>query len=264
MDLGIRNKVALVTGGTQGIGFACARTFLKEGCKVAVASRTPANVEAAVEQLGELGGEVIGVAADCTTKDGLKQVTAETTERLGASDIAIFNVDSGTKGNFMEIDDEVMDRANRNNLMAFGWLVRAVAPHMQEQGWGRILTIGTNSVKEPHRELARAAQNAYRVGALALSKTLSAELGPHGITVNTLGTGAIETDQFRRVFTKIAEEKGLTYEQHIADRVSQWPVRRMGQPDDMANAAAFLCSDLASYITGQVLLVDGGNIKSLQ
>jgi 3-oxoacyl-[acyl-carrier protein] reductase len=264
MDLGITDKVALVSGGTQGIGFACALAFLREGCKVAIASRTPANVEAAVGKLKTEGGEVIGIAADCASKEGIAAVVAETTQKLGAPDIAIYNVDSGTKGNFMEIDDEVMDLANKNNLMAFGWLVRAVSPHMQDQGWGRILTIGTNSVKEPHRELARAAQNAYRVGALALSKTLSAELGPDGITVNTLGTGAIETDQFKRVFTKIAEQKGLTYEQHIADRVSQWPVRRMGQPEDMANAAAFLCSDLAGYITGQVLVVDGGNIKSLQ
>lgn len=264
MDLGIANKVALVTGGTQGIGFACAKAFLDEGCKVAVASRTPANVEAAVERLKAGGGEVIGIAADCTSKAGIAEVVAQTTATLGAPDIAIFNVDSGTKGHFMDIDDEVMATANNNNLMAFGWLVRAVAPHMQDQGWGRILTIGTNSVKEPHRELARAAQNAYRVGALALSKTLSAELGPLGITVNTLGTGAIETDQFKRVFTRIAEEKGLTYDQHIANRVSQWPIRRMGRPEDMANAAAFLCSDLAGYITGQVLVVDGGNIKSLQ
>lgn len=264
MDLNIAGKVALVTGGTQGIGFACARTLLNEGCKVAIASRTPANVESALETLKSGGGEVIGVAADCTTKEGIAHVVAETTNGLGPIEIAIFNVDSGTKGDFMDIDDDVMDLANRNNLMAFGWLVRAVAPSMKQQQWGRILTIGTNSVKEPHRELARAAQNAYRVGALALSKTLSAELGPDGITVNTLGTGAIETDQFRRVFTKIAEERGSTYDEHIANRVSQWPVRRMGQPEDMANAAAFLCSDLAGFITGQVLVVDGGNIKSLQ
>ena len=148
--------------------------------------------------------------------------------------------------------------------MAFRWAVQAVFPHMREQGWGRILTIGTNSVKAPHRKLPRAAQNTYRVGALALSKTLSAELGPFGITVNTLGTGAIATPQFREVFTKIAEAQGQTYEDHIAARVSAWPVQRMGTPEDMAAAAAFLCSDRAGFITGQVLIVDGGNLEVLQ
>src|SRR3546814_9078054 len=96
--------------------------------------------------------------------------------------ILIFNVDSGPKGAFLEVDDDTFAAANTNNVMAFRWAVQAVVPHMQARGWGRILTIGTNSVKAPHRKLARAAQNTYRVGALALSKTLSAELGPMGIT----------------------------------------------------------------------------------
>ena len=154
--------------------------------------------------------------------------------------------------------------ANNNNVMAFRWLVQAVWPQMKERGWGRILTIGTNSVKQPHRKLPRAAQNTYRVGALALSKTLSAELGPYGITVNTLGTGAIATEQFRTVFTNIAAERGQTYEEHVAERTAEWPVQRMGTPEDMAAAAAFLCSDLAGFITGQVLVVDGGNLETLQ
>ena len=127
-----------------------------------------------------------------------------------------------------------------------------------------ILTIGTNSVKQPHRKLPRAAQNTYRIGALALSKTLAAELGPFGITVNTLGTGAIATSQFKEVFSKIAAASGQTYEEHVADRVSDWPIRRLGAPEDMADAAAFLCSDLAGFITGQVLVVDGGALESLQ
>jgi len=135
---------------------------------------------------------------------------------------------------------------------------------MQARGWGRILTIGTNSVKAPHRKLARAAQNTYRVGALALSKTISAELGPMGITVNTLGTGAIATPQFKQVFSKIAEAQGQTYDEHIAERTSHYPIPRMGTTEDMAAAAAFLCSDRAGFITGQVLVIDGGNLEVLQ
>lgn len=262
MDLGIAGKVALVTGGSQGIGLGCAQRFAAEGCKVVIAARTQANIDLA---LAEIGHGCVGVSADCTTKDGITRAVQACIDAFGsAPDIAIFNVDSGPKGAFLDVDDDTFAAANTNNVMAFRWLVQAVFPHMRERGWGRILTIGTNSVKQPHRKLPRAAQNTYRVGALALSKTLSAELGPFGITVNTLGTGAIATPQFRQVFTKIAADKGQTYDQHIAERVAEWPVRRMGTPEDMADAAAFLCSARAGYITGQVLVVDGGNIEALQ
>lgn len=262
MDLGIAGKVTLVTGGSQGIGLGCAQQFAAEGCKVVIAARTQANIDSAVQAIGH---GCVGVSADCTTKDGITKAVQACIEAYGsAPDIAIFNIDSGPKGAFLDVDDDTFAAANNNNVMAFRWLVQAVFPHMQERGWGRVLTIGTNSVKQPHRKLPRAAQNTYRVGALALSKTLSAELGPFGVTVNTLGTGAIATPQFKEVFTRIAADNGQTYEEHVAARVAEWPIRRMGTPMDMAAAAAFLCSDLAGYITGQVLVVDGGNIESLQ
>jgi 3-oxoacyl-[acyl-carrier protein] reductase len=261
MDLGIAGKVALVTGGSQGIGLGCAERFAAEGCKVMIAARTQSRIDQAVAQIG---GDTRGISADCTSKDGIAKAVAACAEGFGAKpDIAIFNIDSGPKGAFLDVDDETFDIANRNNVMALRWLVQAIYPNMKENGWGRILTIGTNSVKQPHRKLARAAQNTYRVGALALSKTLSAELGPFGITINTLGTGAIETEQFKEVFTRIAAERGETYEQHVASRVAEYPVRRIGTPADMAAAAAFLCSDLAGFITGQVLVVDGGNLETL-
>lgn len=264
MDLGIADKVALIFGGSRGIGLGCAQEFAREGCRTMIAARTQSHIDSAVAEIGNAGGTVAGVAADCTTKAGIAQAVAAATEAFGPPDILIFNVDSGPKGAFLDVDDDTFAAANNNNVMAFRWAVQAVIPHMQEQRWGRILTIGTNSVKSPHRKLPRAAQNTYRVGALALSKTISAELGPFGITVNTLGTGAIATLQFREVFTKIAAEHGQSYEEHIAERVRHWPIQRMGTPEDMAAAAAFLCSDRAGFITGQVLVVDGGNLEVLQ
>lgn len=264
MDLGIEGKVALVFGGSKGIGLGCAHEFAREGCLTVIAARTQSNIDVAVSEIREAGGRAVGVSADCTSKDGIAEAVGAATKAFGPPDILIFNVDSGPKGAFLEVDDETFAAANNNNVMAFRWAVQAVIPHMREKGWGRILTIGTNSVKAPHRKLNRAAQNTYRVGALALSKTISAELGPFRITVNTLGTGAIETTQFKEVFTKIAQAHGQTYEEHVADRYSQWPIRRLGTPADMAAAAAFLCSDRAGFITGQVLVVDGGNLEVLQ
>src|SRR5690606_33935547 len=184
MKLGIENKVALVVGGTQGIGLACAEEVGEEGCKVVVASRTQTNVDKAVARLREKGYEAAGVAADCTSKAGIESAVAFAQKTYGSPDIAVYNVDSGTKGAFLDIDDDVLMEACNNNVMGFVWMSRAIIPHMQEQKWGRIITIGTNSVKQPHRELPRAAQNTFRVGALALCKTMSAELGKWNITVN--------------------------------------------------------------------------------
>lgn len=264
MKLGIENKVALVVGGTQGIGLACAEEFGEEGCRVVVASRTQANVDKAVARLREAGYEASGVAADCTTKAGIESVVEFAQKTCGSPDIAVYNVDSGTKGAFLDIDDEILMQACNNNVMGFVWMSRAIIPHMQKQNWGRIITIGTNSVKQPHRELPRAAQNTFRVGALALCKTMSAELGKWGITVNTMGTGGFETDQFKDVFGKIAKANGRTYDEQMALMCKNVPVGRIGDPKEMAAAVAFLCSTRAGYITGQVLVIDGGQIEALQ
>lgn len=264
MDLGISGKTAIVTGGSQGIGRGVARRLAREGCRVAIVARSQGPIDEAVALIQAEGGEAIGISADCCTKDGIERAVAETEHAFGPVAIAVFNVDSGPKGPFIGFTDEEYAQACNNNVMAFVWLVRAVHPKMQDAGWGRIVTIGTNSVKQPHRRLDRVGPNTFRIGALALSKTMAAELGPFGITVNTIGTGGIETDQFKRVFGAIAESRGKSYEEQLREMNADKPMRRIGQPEDMADATAFLCSDLAGYITGQVLVVDGGQIESLQ
>jgi 3-oxoacyl-[acyl-carrier protein] reductase len=264
MDLEIAGKTAIVTGGSQGIGRAVVLRLAREGCRVGLVARSQGPIDEAVSLVRQQGGEAIGISADCTTEDGIKRAVSQTAEAFGPIEIAVFNADSGPKGPFLEMSDEQFLQSNRHNVMSFIWYVRAVMPFMRERQWGRILTIGTNSVKQPHRRLKRAGPNTYRVGALALSKTMADELGPMGITINTLGTGGIETDQFKRLYQAHADARNSTYEAELADLVATLPVRRMGQPEDMADAAAFLCSVRSGYITGQVLLVDGGQIESLQ
>lgn len=264
MDLGIKDKVALVIGGSRGIGRGVADALAAEGCKVVIASITPASVEKAVAEMTAGGATAAGIAADCVSRAGVDTAVAFAAETFGHPDIAVFNVDSGPKGAFMDVDDETFLAAYNNNVMAFIWMARAVIPRMRERGWGRILTIGTNSVKQPHRALPRAAQNTARVGALALCKSMSAEIGPFGITINTLGTGAIETEQLKSVFNGSAASGGVDYETWKAQRSAQIPMRRIGAPQDMGSAAAFLCSDRAGFITGQVLVIDGGQIEALQ
>jgi len=183
-----------------------------------------------------------------------------------APDIAIFNVDSGPEEAFLDVDDETSLLPTPTLSWRCDGRSRPfprICSNRAGAGFSPSALIQSNTRTASCHVLHKT--TTYRaVGALALSKTLSAELGPFGVTVNTLGTGAIATSRFREVFSRIAEANGDFYEEHIAGRVAEWSIRCMGTIDDMAAAAVFLWSNLAGYITGQVLVVDGGNIESLQ
>jgi 3-oxoacyl-[acyl-carrier protein] reductase len=133
---------------------------------------------------------------------------------------------------------------------------------MQEKKWGRIVTIGSMCARMVHRHIPRAAANTYRLAGIGLSKQLSDEFGRDGITVNTIGTGSILTPAFLETFGGVAEKEGKTFAQVEAEKAADIPVGRLGRPEEMAAAAVFLCSDRASFITGQLLLVDGGRVQS--
>jgi 3-oxoacyl-[acyl-carrier protein] reductase len=148
-------------------------------------------------------------------------------------------------------------------VMALVWMTRAVAPDMKAAGWGRLVTVGSICAKEPHRGLPLVTANVTRVGAVALNKSLSAELGPFGITVNTLATGGFMTERYRSYMQRIADERGSDFDEAVAARRTDIPVGRLGNPEEMAAVAAFLCSARASYLTGQMIVVDGGRVETL-
>ena len=263
MDLGIAGKVALVSGGSKGIGRAISEELGREGCHVVVTARGKEAVDDTVATITAAGGTAVGVPADFTTKEGIERVVREGRAAFGPIEIAIFNVYGPQSGRFDETDDDSFLTAYNDMVMALQWMTRAVLPDMKAAGFGRLVTVGSTCVKNVHRDLPLLTANVTRVGAVAFNKTISAELGRFGITVNTLGTGGFMTDRYSSYMRVRAEERGVEYDEFEAARSDTVPVGRLGHPEEMAAVAAFLCSTRASYVTGQTVVVDGGGITSL-
>jgi 3-oxoacyl-[acyl-carrier protein] reductase len=261
MNLGIGGRTALVTGGSRGIGRAISTMLAEEGVNVFIAARDKGNVEAAVAGIVAAGGKAAGMSTDCMTPDGIQAAVNGATAAFAAPDIAIYIPNAGIMGYFTDVTDEAFAAGDNAMVMQFARLARAVLPAMKERGWGRIVSVGTMSVKKNHRKLPHAVPNAYRLAHIGLSKSISDEMAPFGITVNTIGTGQILTDAYADTFTKMGAQEGKTLDQVIAGRVEDIPMGRLGTPQEMASACAFFCSEGASYVTGQLLVVDGGWVE---
>ena len=266
MDLGIAGKVALVTGGSRGLGLACAERLGQEGCRVVIAARDPERIQRAVDKMRGEGIDAHGFSADIATKAGIEELAAELKAKGLEPDILVFNNSGPPNPNFEDATDEEYLVAYQRMVMAFNWAVKATLPAMKQRRWGRIVTLGSYCVKEPHSELKMVLHKRISPAAVGLSKTVADEVGEFGITVNTIGTGTIdggdEESTFRVNYRKRAAERGITFEEMKAIRVAPIPMQRAGEPSEVAGLCAYLASDLAGFITGQTVLIDGGKSRS--
>jgi 3-oxoacyl-[acyl-carrier protein] reductase len=258
MDLGIDGRVALVSGGSRGIGRAVAERLAEEGVRVVVAARQAAAIDDAVAAIEASGGRAAGVVADMTRDADVLRAVEATRERFGAPDIAIANVVSPPDGDFFDLDEDRFVDAFRTLTVSIALLARAVIPAMRERGWGRIVCIGSGSAKEPPRELRHVLGNTARSSAVTLVKSLANEFGPDGITVNSLGTGLFRTGFMEDYFERLGAESGTGLEEAIDAWCESIPMRRPGDPREMAALCAYLCSRWGGYVTGQLIMVDGG------
>lgn len=250
MDLGISGKVALVTGGSAGIGLAAAMSLAREGCDVCVSARNPERLADAVVELQQFGGVVHAVLADVEDPSAAERVVAETRDVLGPVDILVANAGGPPAGRASEAGLADWDVAVQRNLLGTVRLIHAVLPEMRSRGWGRIVTVTSSSVREAIDGLALS--NAVRPAVAGIVRTLAREVAGDGVLVNNVLPGPIDTERLRELSGG---------EEVVARRGAAVPVGRVGRPDEVGDVIAFLASERASYVNGVSILVDGGDSR---
>lgn len=260
MDFGLRKKRALVGGSSRGIGFACAELLAREGVDLVLIARDEKAVAESAARLGGAHGVRAGyVAADLSTADGVERAFAHADKFLGGVDILINNSGGPKPGSFDSLTDSDWLNAVNLNLMNTVRLTRLALPGMIGRRWGRIVNIMSISVRQPVDGLMLS--NSIRLAVVGFAKTLANEVGPHGITVNTIAPGYTGTDRLQDLVVLTASREGRSSEQVLEQWASDVPLRRIARPEEIASATIFLCSEAASYITGVTLAVDGGRSR---
>ena len=260
MDLQLKGKGALVTGSSRGLGYAAALALAKEGCKVVINSRDEARISAAAAKISaETGGHILGLAGDVGDPGVPERLMHETARLLGGLDILITNAGGPPSGAFESFDEAAWQKAIDLSLMSHVRLIKAALPYLRQSKAASVLTITSYSVKQPIPNLVLS--NSIRAATVGLTKSLALELGREGIRVNSILPGWTETERVFELMTFRAGQNGTTVEAEIAKQSKDSPLGRMGTPAEFANAAVFLVSPAASYITGVMLTVDGGMYK---
>jgi 3-oxoacyl-[acyl-carrier protein] reductase len=247
MDLGLKGRTAIVCGASQGMGLAIAEAFARESMNVAMFARRRKVLETEAERLGALA-----VQGDVTNPQDCQRLVERTVDVFGGVDVLVNNGGGPPRGPALDVDDESLESAVALLLLSAVRLTNLCLPHLRRSAAGRVINIESSTVKEPADNLALS--NAVRPGVVGWAKTLSREVGPDGITINTIAPGRIDTERLAEVYPDGPTEADLR----------TIPLRRLGRPDEIASVVCFLASDAGSYVTGAVIPVDGGLIRGLQ
>ncbi|HEX2829377.1 MAG TPA: SDR family oxidoreductase [Burkholderiales bacterium] len=263
MDLGIKGRAAIVTGGSRGIGRETARQFLEEGVRVMICGRKEDTLAQARDELAkQTGGEIHATVADMTRPADIERLVAAAKERFGTVDILVNNAGQMYSGRFAVMTDEGLKEQLETKLFGFLRAIRLVYPQMRAQRWGRIVNMIGGAGKEPDPYMF--GSGITNSGLLNITKSLSTEFGEDNVLVNAVCPGWVDTNLWRRNAQGLAQELGAQTEEEARRQAARKnSLNRFGKPEELANAIVFLCSERASYITGISLNLDGGRLKSL-
>jgi len=262
MDLGLRGKVALVAGGSRGLGKAVALALANEGAEIVLAARDHSALGATSSEIeAQSGRPVLAVPTDVTDESAVAALVEAARERFGTVDVLIANSGGPPASRFETTAVSEWKAGIELNLLSTIFLCRSVAPLMKAQKSGRIVAITSISVKQPVDGLILS--NTARAGVAGMMKSLANELAPSGVTANVVCPGYTKTDRLIELAARLSEQEGVTVEDIYRRWTDQIPMGRLGEPEEFASVVAFLCSSLASYVTGTCLQIDGGTVKSL-
>lgn len=253
MDLGLRDRVALVAASTSGLGYAVAHGLAAEGAKVVVSGRSQERADKAADAIArQTGASTAAVACDLSTEDGPEKLVRSAIERFGSLDVLVTNAGGPPPGTFESTQDASWQQATQLVLMSVVRLMRAALPHLRANGRGRIINLSSTSVKEPIDNLLLS--NSLRLAVIGLARTVAREVAQLGITVNNVCPGRIRTARLHQIY---GSEEALA---HAAEAIS---MKRLGEPPEFAPLVVFLASIQAGYITGQTISVDGGLTRTI-
>jgi len=263
MDLHLEGKSVVVTAGSKGLGKAIAMEFAKEKSHVLLSSRNEETLKTAMNDIKrETGNENVDYAVcDMKKETDINELINKAVELNGTVDVLINNAGGPPAGSFMSMSDEDWYHAFELNLLSFIRTTRTVVPFMKKQKSGHVVNIASSSIKQSIDNLVLS--NTMRPGIVGLSKTLAQELSEDNILVNTVGPGTIKTGRVQELNEIRAEKLGVSAEEVIRMAEESIPLRRLGRPEEFAKAVIFLASGANTYITGQSLIVDGGQVKAL-
>ena len=262
MDLGLDDKVAIVGGGSKGLGRACADSLAQEGAKLVICSRNARELDQAAEEISAAAGvEVLAVPADLSKLEDIQTMVKRTVDHFGRLDILVNNSGGPPAGRAIDTTEEVWCQSVDMALMFFIRMSREAVPHMKNGGWGRIVNVLASSVYQPIENLVTS--GVTRMGAVAFAKSLADEVGRDNILVNNVAPGYLLTDRMMHIFEVRSEDTGANVEDLIQAHSATIPVGRLGRPEELGDLVTFLASEKNSYTTGATILVDGGVVRSV-
>jgi 3-oxoacyl-[acyl-carrier protein] reductase len=262
MNLGLKNRVALVAASSQGIGRATAEAFAAEGCRVAMCARNAKTLQDAAENIKkQYNVDVLAEGFDVADASAVSRFVAAVAEKFGGVDICVTNAGGPPAKGFLATSLEEWQRALELNFLSTVYFAREVIPHMQKKRWGRIITLTSITTKQPVADLVLS--NAVRAAVVGLVKSLANEFGKDGILVNNVAPGFTATDRLKELAAARSASSGKSQQEIFDGWAADAPLKRLGEPREVAETIVWLASERASYITGQTVLVDGGVYKGL-
>lgn len=257
MDLGLDGCKAFVAGASRGLGKACAKALIDEGARVFICARSASDIERTAKELGAAGWS----SADVSRAEEVRRVVSQAIETLGGLDVLVTNAGGPPTGPFETVGDQDWDIAYSLNLMSSVRMIRAALPALKASGRGRIVNLTGYGVTEPMTDLV--VSDSLRAGVTVMAKTIATDLAPYNITVNNIAPGPILTDRIIEVHAARAKSIGISVEEQFKRFTATIPVGRLGDPKEVGDLCAYLCSRQAAYITGQSIVVDGGINRSI-